>query len=77
MFPKPREKAVPFRPLLSPVRKVFFEQDKNRIKLIADLESFNSFIISPEIQSLLPTSLGKKHCNQSGHIDLDKGTIDS
>ena len=64
-------------PVLDPARKIFFEQEKNEIRITSDLDSFKSFFASPELQSMLPASLGKKRCNQIGHIDLDKGTIDS
>lgn len=64
-------------PVLGPARKIFFEQEENKIRITSDLDSFKSFLASPKIQSMLPESLGKKRCNQIGHIDLDKGTIDS
>ena len=64
-------------PVLGPARKIFFEQEENKIRITSDLDSFKSFLASPEIKSMLPESLGKKRCNQLGHIDLDKGTIDS
>lgn len=64
-------------PVLGPARKIFFEQEENKIRITSDLDSFKSFFASPELQSMLPASLGKKRCNQIGHLDLEKGTIDS
>ncbi|MDO9257586.1 MAG: hypothetical protein Q7U54_18860 [Bacteroidales bacterium] len=63
--------------VINPSRRVLIEQNTGKIKLTGDIDSFNELLVSKDLLSLLPNSLGDKNCTQSGEIDLDNVSFNS